>query len=82
MSAEMSHGFHVKPDIMKKYFDKDMGKDSFQIIVSLARPRARGYISLGDASHKSNLIIDPKYLDNDHDMNVLLEGIVFICKTW
>jgi choline dehydrogenase-like flavoprotein len=76
MASDMAHGFHVKPDVMKKYLESDLGKDSFQIIVSLARPKARGVMKLGGPRYTDELLIDPKYLDNDHDRNVLLEGIL------
>ncbi|XP_035704791.1 glucose dehydrogenase [FAD, quinone]-like [Folsomia candida] len=76
MHTDMSHGFHVDPTIMKKYLSSDLvGKDAFQIIVSLARPRARGVMRLSGKSLTDDLIIDPRYLDNEYDNSVLLEGV-------
>lgn len=74
MDNDMAHGFHVRKDVMKKYFAADKGKDSFQIIVSLARPKAVGFMRLSGPRFTDEFVIDPKYLDNDHDIKTLVEG--------
>lgn len=74
MDHDIAHGFHVKEDVMAKYFAADKGKDSFQIIVSLARPKAVGTMKLSGSRFSDDFLIDPKYLDNDYDMKTIIEG--------
>ena len=62
---------------MKKYFKHAKGRDSFQIITSLARPMSRGEILLKDSNPQSPLIIHPKYFEVDSDLDVLVEGKFF-----
>jgi len=59
-----------------KYYDLQnfTGKDSFHIVVSLARPQAKGLITLSGSSYKDEPLIDAKYLDNPHDIGTLVEG--------
>ncbi|ODM94362.1 Glucose dehydrogenase [FAD, quinone] [Orchesella cincta] len=75
MAEDMAHGFHVRQDLMKKYFETDKGKDSFQIIVSLARPKAVGHMKLSGPRFSDDFLIDPKYLDNEYDVKTLVEGV-------
>jgi choline dehydrogenase-like flavoprotein len=44
-------------------------------IVSLGRPHARGDIKLQSIDPYAPSLIDPRYLDNQHDLDVLVEGI-------
>lgn len=80
MAHDMAHGFHVKENVMQKYFEGDKGKDSFQIIVSLARPKAVGTMKLSGSRFSDEFLIDPKYLDNDDDMKTILEGVKMAIK--
>ncbi|CAL8144019.1 unnamed protein product [Orchesella dallaii] len=75
MAEDFAHGFHVDENTMKKYFANAKGRDSFQIIVSLARPRQKGEMLLKSSDPLDSMLIDPKYLHDDRDLNVLVEGI-------
>lgn len=72
--VDFASAFHVREDILKKYLKISKGRDSFQIIVSGNRPVQRGEILLRSSDPKDEPLIDPKYLHNDQDLEVLLEG--------
>lgn len=74
MAEDFAHAFHVDEATLKKYFAHARGKDSFQIIVSLARPRQRGEMFLKSSNPMDPIGIDPKYLQTYHDVQVLVEG--------
>jgi choline dehydrogenase-like flavoprotein len=73
-AKDFAHGFHVEEKVLQKYFKHAKGRDSFQIIVSGARPVQRGEMWLNSSNPLDEPLIDPKYLHNDHDVNILLEG--------
>ncbi|OXA57470.1 Glucose dehydrogenase [FAD, quinone] [Folsomia candida] len=73
--VDFASAFHVREDILKKYLKISKGRDSFQIIVSGNRPVQRGEILLRSSDPKDEPLIDPKYLHNDQDLEVLLEGV-------
>lgn len=75
MDTDFSHAFHVDENKLRKYFAHAKGKDSFQIIVSLARPRQRGEMVLKSSNPFDEMLIDPKYLHDKRDADVLVEGI-------
>lgn len=79
MAEDFAHAFHVDENILKKYLAHAKGKDSFQIIVSLARPRQRGEMLLKSSNPLDSMLIDPKYLHDQRDVDVLVEGWYF-CK--
>lgn len=71
----LSHSFGLQEDTMRKYYRHAKGKDLFTQLVSNARPKARGEIKLRTSDPRMAAIIDPKYLDNDHDIKVTIEGV-------
>jgi len=71
----MSHAFGPYQDILESYYAHAVGKDSFHQIVSVGRPHARGYIRLNSSDPKDAPLINPNYLDNKHDTEVLIEGV-------
>ncbi|CAG7818306.1 unnamed protein product [Allacma fusca] len=75
MAPDFARAFHLKPELLKSYLKHAEGKDSFHIIVSVARPKARGDIRLSSADPSAPLLIDPHYLENDHDIQVFVDGI-------
>ncbi len=76
--VDFANAFHVRKDVLKKYFKNAKGRDSFQIIVSGNRPISKGHILLRSSNPKDPPIIDPKYLDHDNDLEVLVEGVALI----
>lgn len=70
----LSHAFHLKRPEFNKYYSSSVGKTSFTQIVSLGRPKSRGEILLAKNDPYAPPIIDPKYLENEEDFQVLLEG--------
>lgn len=75
MPQDFAHAFHVDENKLMKYFAHAKGKDSFQIIVSLARPRQTGEMLLKSSDPLDRMLIDPKYLHDERDVKVLVEGL-------
>jgi len=48
--------------------------DGFFQLVTMSRPVGTGTVKLRDANPHSLLEIDPKYLENPHDLKTLVEG--------
>jgi len=69
-----AHAFNIREEVSEEYFKPLIGKDAFQLIVQLSRPRARGSIRLAVADPFVPPLIDPNYLDNDADVRVILDG--------
>jgi len=76
-AAEISKAFGLKRDEMNRYYEHAIGKESFTMIVSGARPLSRVQIKLGGRSPHDLAIIDPNYLnDKDNmDIKVMIEGV-------
>ena len=72
---DFAHAFHVKQDIYEKYYAHAVGKDSFLIIVSLARPAQSGEIVLKSKNPTDEPLIDPRYLQNADDVQRLVQGV-------
>lgn len=68
-------GFGVKKKVLEKYWDHAVGTDSFLQIVSVGRPQARGDIKLQSIDPYTPALIDPKYLDNNMDLEILIEAV-------
>jgi len=74
-ATDFARGFGVKKKVLEKYWEHAIGTESFLQIVSLGRPHARGDIRLQSIDPYAPTLIDPKYLDNIHDLEVLVEGV-------
>jgi len=67
--------FNMREEVISQYFLPHQGKDSFQIIVSLARPKSRGTIQLKSSDPFEPPIINPNYYEEEGDILTVLEGI-------
>jgi len=70
----LSRAFHLKRTDFIKYYGRSVNRNSFTQIVSLGRPRSRGYLTLGSTNPYDPLIIDPNYFENQEDVRILIEG--------
>ncbi|ODN03058.1 Glucose dehydrogenase [FAD, quinone] [Orchesella cincta] len=71
----LAKSFNIKEDVLMKYYKHAKGRDGFMQIVSNARPKARGDLRLQSADPDMPALIDPKYLDNEHDLKVTIAGV-------
>lgn len=71
----IAHGFNINEETLVKYYSHAKGRDSFIQVVSNARPKARGDVKLRSTDPHVPALIDPKYLDNEHDIKVTIEGV-------
>jgi GMC oxidoreductase len=53
---------------------------SIQIFPAVLHPKSRGYITINSSDVREPPIIHANYLDEDHDINVLVDGIKFAIK--
>lgn len=76
-ATDLAHTFGLQEEVLKKYYEHAAGKHSFHIVVTLARPYARGEVRLASRSPSAPLIIDPRYLEDpwNFDMKTLVEGV-------
>lgn len=68
---------NIRTDLLEKYFTPDLlPKNSFFFLVNLARVKSVGEIKLANKDPKSTPVIDPRYLENPHDLKVIVEGLL------
>ncbi|KDQ57074.1 aryl-alcohol oxidase [Jaapia argillacea MUCL 33604] len=67
--AYADHGYGVVPP-----------GDLWAIHVVLLRPTSRGHITLNSSNPFESPIIDPKYLDTQHDVDVLVRGVKLLLR--
>ncbi|KAK3938553.1 GMC oxidoreductase [Diplogelasinospora grovesii] len=53
------------------------GKNSLSFIAGLMHPLSRGSVHVNPANPAGNPIIDPRYLDNEHDVQALIGAVKF-----
>ncbi|KII83632.1 hypothetical protein PLICRDRAFT_47109 [Plicaturopsis crispa FD-325 SS-3] len=51
------------------------GKTYFTFFVGLAHPFSRGSVHIGSSDPTANPVIDPRYLDNDVDTEIMINGL-------
>jgi choline dehydrogenase-like flavoprotein len=75
----VSKAFNLQEEEMLGYYsqgDSEGNKESFNVIVTGARPFSRGYIQLASTNPRDDPpLIDSKYLEDERDLEVLLEGV-------
>ena len=71
---DLERTMDFRRDILEKYYEGYVGNDTFNIAVALGRPKGRGELKLASTDPFEPPIIDPKYLHDPHDRQVLLEG--------
>jgi len=72
-SSEFGRAFNLNQKSIE-YFTKTLGEDSYYQMVTLASPKQRGFVKLRDSNPWTSLEINPKYFENDDDMEVIKEG--------
>lgn len=73
--TQLARAFNFKEDVMRTYYEHAKGKESFLQLISNGRPHSRGKIMLRSSNPTMPPLIDPSYLDNEHDVRVMVEGI-------
>jgi len=73
----LSESRNIKESVLKQYFGPVDGKDGFVISILAVRPKQRGEVKLVSSNPIDYPTVDPKYLSNQQDMDVLMEGCFF-----
>lgn len=63
-----------------KYFSKLLHKHTASILPILLHPKSKGFVKLQNKNPTTIPIINPNYLQNDYDLEILLKGIDLIKK--
>lgn len=58
-----------------EFFEPIKDLDAFTLWPTLLRPRSRGFIRLRSTDPFDRPIIQPNYLSDPHDVNVMIEGV-------
>lgn len=74
-ASHFARAFNLKTDVIEAYLSHAKRQTSFFQIVTNARPKAAGVVQLRSSDPHTPAQIDPKYLNNQEDMSVLIEGI-------
>ena len=71
-NIRFAHG--ITDEIWNEYYKPLIGKDTFQILPTLLRPRSIGCIRLKSKDPYSKPAINPRYFKDEHDVKVIVEG--------
>lgn len=67
----------ISDKLWGKYFSKS-GKPTMTVLPVVLHPKSRGTVRLKNKNPKTPPLIDPNYLAEDYDVNILLDGIQLI----
>ncbi|XP_054156376.1 glucose dehydrogenase [FAD, quinone]-like [Oppia nitens] len=71
----------LKKSVWKQVFKPYVGYNTFSIYAVVMRPKSRGWIRLLSTDPYDQPLIDPKYFDEEQDLNVLVEGLKAALET-
>lgn len=80
------HGIHFKniinlrKDVWDEYFTKLSGSYPINILPIVLHPKSVGTVRLRDNIPSTTPIIDPNYLSDQSDLDILIKGIKFVKK--
>ncbi|MBW3562305.1 MAG: GMC family oxidoreductase N-terminal domain-containing protein [Actinobacteria bacterium] len=66
---------HFGPVLYEQHGLVELEERGFSLGPCILRPRSRGRIALRSADPFDDALIEPNYLDDDHDLHVLVEGV-------
>lgn len=79
---DMGGAINTKKDILRSYYKMWQGQDNFFQLVTLPKPSALGTLRLKDSDPNSLPLLDPKYLQNQRDVDLLVEGAETLFFEW
>ncbi|XP_077519820.1 4-pyridoxate dehydrogenase-like [Amblyomma americanum] len=72
----------ISQQMLDGYYKQKRGQYAFQIVPILLRPKSEGFIKLRSTNPTEYPIIDPKFLSNQEDVNVLAGGARIAVETF
>ncbi|XP_017786908.1 PREDICTED: glucose dehydrogenase [FAD, quinone]-like [Nicrophorus vespilloides] len=73
--AFLRHIIGIKDNIWDEYTSNLIGNQTITLLPIVTKPKSRGFIKLRDGNPESKPIIDPKYLSDKEDVDVLIRGL-------
>jgi choline dehydrogenase-like flavoprotein len=67
--------WHFVPAVLEDHGREKVKAHGFSLHACVLRPESRGTVRLGSADPAAAPVIDPNFLDDDHDIAVLREGV-------
>lgn len=72
----MRHNFNLKESVWFEYYRSLVGKPSVSIMPVVLHPKSHGHVTLKKRiGNRTHVVIDPKYLTNEKDVDLLVLGI-------
>lgn len=72
---EYLQNFGFKNEFIHNYLETNKKQPTIQFLVTLLRPKSRGYLKLRSKDPHDSPIINPNYLDEEEDIETLLRGL-------
>jgi choline dehydrogenase-like flavoprotein len=74
MAEQFTRAGKVKEGLLHSMIHEYVGQDAVIGLVALVRPQSSGELRLKSKLYSDPMIIDPKYLGEERDVKVLVEG--------
>lgn len=78
--AHLHKLFGILPNIWNNYFHSLSYENMITILPIVLHPKSKGTVELASSDYRDKPLIDPKYLSNEDDIEVLIKGIRIIQK--
>ncbi|CAG7730995.1 unnamed protein product, partial [Allacma fusca] len=73
--AHVAHYTNINTEVSWKYWGAHRGQDAFHVVVSVGRPKSKGWIGLKSTKPLDKSWIDPQYYQDYADINRTIEAI-------
>lgn len=76
----MRKSLNIKKDLWEKYFMKSFDKSIATILSVVLHPKSKGAVFINSTDPREPPIIDPKYLSDKQDIEILINGLLLSRK--
>jgi choline dehydrogenase-like flavoprotein len=71
---DMGSSINTRSELLRSYYKMWQGQDNFFQLVTLPKPHGHGVLKLKDSDPMTPPLLDPKYLQDQRDVDTLVEG--------
>ncbi|KAJ0176983.1 hypothetical protein K1T71_006992 [Dendrolimus kikuchii] len=76
----LKNSINIKNDVWENYFIKSFDKSVATILPVVLHPHSKGFVFINSTDPKVPPIIDPKYLSDGEDIEILINGLLLSKK--